>query len=432
VKRVKIKKYFYNFNWLVIDKIIRVFGGLFIGVWVARYLGPIDFGILNYSLAFVAFFSFLSTLGLNSIVIKEVLKHEKLFEQIMGVTFYLKLLGGVFALILGSLFLFLLNPEQNEIKMIITILLFGYIFQSIDTIDYALQSQIMSKYVVFSRSIAFIFSSILKIYFIMNEYSLIYFAITIVLEMIVASFFLVTFYKKLGFAIRKWKFNLRIAMKLLKSSWPLMLSGFFIIIYMKIDQVMIESFLGMKEVGLYSVAVRLSEAWYFIPAAIISTLFPYFINLKDLDESLYIYRIRQLITFMFWLGTLVGFMGMMFGEEAILFLYGEVYKGAYLALAINIWAGIFISIGMVLTGIWMITYNLQIYSLIGTLIGVILNIVGNYYLIPQYGIEGAAFSTLVTQGFGLWITPLFFKKIRIMTVVSLFSIIPVYILRKSK
>ena len=432
MKRVKIKKYFYNFNWLVIDKIIRVFGGLFIGVWVARYLGPIDFGILNYSLAFVAFFSFLSTLGLNSIVIKEVLKHEKLFEQIMGVTFYLKLLGGVFALILGSLFLFLLNPEQNEIKMIITILLFGYIFQSIDTIDYALQSQIMSKYVVFSRSIAFIFSSILKIYFIMNEYSLIYFAITIVLEMIVASFFLVTFYKKLGFAIRKWKFNLRIAMKLLKSSWPLMLSGFFIIIYMKIDQVMIESFLGMKEVGLYSVAVRLSEAWYFIPAAIISTLFPYFINLKDLDESLYIYRIRQLITFMFWLGTLVGFMGMMFGEEAILFLYGEVYKGAYLALAINIWAGIFISIGMVLTGIWMITYNLQIYSLIGTLIGVILNIVGNYYLIPQYGIEGAAFSTLVTQGFGLWITPLFFKKIRIMTVVSLFSIIPVYILRKSK
>lgn len=426
-----MKKYISNFNWLFLDKIIRIFGGLFIGIWVARYLGPENFGILSYGIAFVAFFSFISSLGLNSIVVREIIKYEEKYEKVLGTTFYLKLYGGIIALLLGSIFILTLKPEDSTIQTIVILLLLGYIFQSMDTVDYFFQAKVLSKYIVMARSAAFILSSILKIYFILFNFGVIYFAFATLIDMILASLFMFYVYKKLNFHLTSWKIDILIAKQLLSDSWPLMLSAFFITIYMKIDQVMIEHYLDMQSVGLYSVAVRLSEAWYFIPTIIVSTIMPYFIKLRDSNHELYIYRLKQINTLMFWMSFLVGIIVMLFGQKIIVLMFGEIYKDAYLVLSLNIWAGIFISIGLA-SSLWMISENLQIYRLIGTAIGVILNIIGNYILIPMYGISGAAIATLITQGLGIWIIPLLFKPIRGFTIMSMTSVIPLFLIKGKK
>ncbi|MDP3587816.1 MAG: flippase [Sulfuricurvum sp.] len=426
-----MKRYIYNFNWLFLDKIIRIFGGLFIGIWIARYLGPENFGILSYAMAFIAFFSFLSTLGLNSIVVREIAKDENINDSVMGATFYLKLYGGILAFLLGSILIFTMKTDDVLLQMMVILLLVGYIFQSFDTIEYSFQAKVLSKYIVIAKNSAFLVSSLLKIYLILNEFDVIYFAIISLLEIFLSSVFMILIYLKLGFSIMTWKANHTVMKALLKDSWPLMLSTFFITIYMKIDQIMIESFLDMQSVGLYSVAVRLSEAWYFIPTIIVGTLMPYFVKLKDSNYELYIYRLKQVNTGMFWMSFIVGLIATFFGETIIILLFGEVYKDAFMALSLSIWAGIFVSIGLA-TSFWVISENLQIYRLIGTGIGVMLNIVANYFLIPEYGITGAAVATLITQGLGIWVIPLFFRPIRGFTVMSITSIIPLYLLKGKK
>ncbi len=382
-------------------------------------------------MAFISFFSFISTLGLNAIVVREVTKHKTLHDSIIGTAFYLKLYGGILAFGLGALLIYLIKPDDSTTQLIVMLLLIGYIFQSVDVVTYSFQAKVLSKYSVFARNTAFIFSSALKVYFIVNEYDLVYFAFAILVDIVLSSIFMLMIYAKLGFSVTVWKFDSSVAIQLLKDSWPLMLSAFFITIYMKIDQIMIESFLDMKSVGLYSVAVRLSEAWYFIPAIIVSTVMPYFVKLRDTNQELYIFRLKQIFTLMFWMSIGVGIFVTMFGEQMIVLLFGETYKDAYVALSLNIWAGIFISIGVAST-LWIITENLQIYQLAGTLIGVVLNIVGNYILIPLYGMSGAAIATLLTQGRGLWVVPLFFKPIRGFAIMSFKSILPIYLIKEKK
>ena len=69
-------KYFKNTSWLFAEKIIRMMVGLFIGIWVARYLGPEQFGLFSYAVSFVGLFTAISTLGLDTIVVRELVKNE--------------------------------------------------------------------------------------------------------------------------------------------------------------------------------------------------------------------------------------------------------------------------------------------------------------------------------------------------------------------
>lgn len=382
-------------------------------------------------MAFVAFFSFFSNLGLDSIVVREITKNEEYYEKIVGTSFYLKLIGGVVAFIFGAVFIYAFKTDDTTTQAIVILLLLGYIFQSMDIIDYFFQAKILSKYVVISRNISFIVSSGLKIYFIVYGFGIISFAFAAFIDIVLASFFMFYIYKKMGYTITNWKLDKTLSKSLLKDSWPLMLSAFFITIYMKIDQIMIESFLDMQSVGLYSVAVRLSEAWYFVPTIIVGTLMPYFVQIREKNRELYLFRLKQVNTLMFWMSCFVGLVVTLFGQEIIILAFGEIYKDAYMALALNIWAGIFVSIGLA-TSLWVISENLQIYRLIGTSIGVLLNIVANYFFIPRYGIEGAAISTLITQGLGLWVVPWFFKPMRSYIFISITSILPIYLIKGKK
>lgn len=420
-----MNKYIFNFNWLLVEKIIQIFGGLFIGVWVARYLGPFDFGIFSYALAFIAFFSWLSQLGLNQIIVREITKSPENTFEILGTAFFIKLLGGIISVGLIFLSINFVKTNNSLIKTLILLLSFVYIFQSLDIIEFYYQANVLSKYSVIVKNIAFLTSSALKIFFILNEFSVVYFALANVIDMFLVGVLLLFVYTATGHSIKNWKINKIIAAELIKYSWPLMISSFLITIHMKIDLIMIGSMLNIKEVGTYSIAVRLSESWYFIPSIIVSTLLPYFVDLREKNKYLYTKQLIQLLSFMFWLGVFVGIITLAFGKELILFFFGDQYTNSFFPLAINIWGGIFISQGLV-CGIWLITENLQIYRLYVQFVSAFFNIVSNLIIIPILGISGAALSTFLTYFIATWILGLFFRKTRPAVFMMLKSISPYY------
>lgn len=419
-------KFLKNISWLFFGEIIRIFGGLFVGIWVARYLGPNDFGILNYALAYTALFGIFVKLGLDKIVIREVVKKDRLTNYLLGTAFGLKLIGSLIAI--WAIFVSLLFVQADSItKIVILIISIGFIFQTINVIDFFYQSKVLSKYVVIARNSAFILSSLLKVYFIVYEYNVVYFAISNIIDMFLASVFLVIIYTKTGHEIKQWRFSIKIAVRLLKFSWPLAISVFLISIHMKIDQVMLGNMLNTEQVGIYSVAVRLAEAWYFIPAIIVNTLMPYFVNLRETNQELYHYRLMQLYSFMFWIGASVGIFIMFFGKDILRLLFGEAYVGGYEALVFNIWGGIFIS-QAVARGIWMISEDLQKYRLYGNIITVNLNVITNLILIPKIGIAGAAIATLLTQALGTWVLSFLWQPLRASTWAMIKSVNPMYLL----
>lgn len=423
-----MRQYIFNFNWLALDRIIRIVGGLFVGVWVARYLGPERFGLLGYATALVSFLSFLSTLGLNSILVRELTSRSASEEELLGTAFYLKLYGAIAAIILGSAMITIISPQDNTIRLIVLLMLVGYAFQSMDVVDYYYQAKVISRYAVAARALAFILTSGIKIYFIFLQMDVIWFGLAYLVELILTAIFLYLTYRFLDYPILKWRFNYKLAKAMLSSSWPLMISSLFITMYIKIDQVMIEHYLDLHNVGLFSASVRLSEVWYFIPAVIVNTLTPYFVGLRDRNRDLYILRLRQLYTFMFWIGVCVGLFTTLYGQQIVTLIFGSEYKDSYQALSINIWAGIFVSISFA-SSLWMLTENLTIYSLYGTGFSLIVNILANFILIPEYGIAGAAFATFLTQLLGVWAFPLLFVKLRSFTLLSITSIIPVHLVR---
>jgi len=417
-----------NISWLFFDKIIRILGGLIIGIWVARYLGPEQFGILNYGMAFVAMFSFLPNLGFNQIVVRDVTKYPEKTNQILGSSLVLKLLGSSLAVALIILIVLNLNKTDTLVKYVIILFSIGFIFQAFDVIDFFYQSKMLSKYVVFSRNITFTIINGIKIFLILYEYDLIWFVITATFGLFLDALFLIIAYTKTHKSILNWRFDKDMAFELMKNSWPLMLSAFLISVHIKIDQVMIGNILDTKQVGIYSVAVRLSEFWYFIPAIIISTLMPYFVNLREANQKLYNGRLMQLYSLMFWMGLSIGIFVMIFGEDVIRLLFGEAYTGAYSALVFNIWNGIFLS-QAIARGIWMISENLQIYRLYNNLIVVNINIITNIILIPKIGITGAAIATLLTQALGTWVVSFLWKPLRASTWGMIKSANPMYLIR---
>lgn len=419
-----------NISWLFFDKVIRTLGGLFVGIWVARYLGPEGFGLLSYAMAYCALFFVFVNLGLDQIVVRELVKFPNQRNEILGTAFLLKISGALVGILVISLSFFLVELGSLT-RVVISILSLSFIVQSLDVIDYHFQAKIMSKYVVIARNCAFFVSSILKIYLILEEYSVTYFAIANLLDTVLFSGFLMFMFMKTKNPICKWKFRFQTAKILLTACWPLAFSGFLITIHMRIDQIMIGNMLTTTQVGIYSVAVKLSESWYFFPGIIVNTLMPYFVNLKTENSDLYYVKLTQLYSLMFWMGIGVGCIFTVWGKKIIILLFGAEYLNAYWALIFNIWNGIFVS-QAVARGIWLVNEDLQRYRLYNNLIIVIFNIALNVSLIPLLGISGAAIATLFTQCAGTWVLPFFWEPLRCSTFEMIKSINPVYLIRGMK
>lgn len=411
-----------NTGWLFADRILRMGVGLIVGVWVARYLGVEQYGTFNYATAFVALFHPVATLGLDSIVIRSIVGEPEKRAQILGTAFRLKLLGGVawFLLALGSIFVF--RHDDNLTISLVAILASVGIFQSFDTIDLWFQSQVQSKYTVLAKNTAFVIASLLKVFLINIQAPLIAFAWVTLAEVCFGAIGLAIGYKVNGYSVRLWRWSFPLAKTLLKESWPLILAGLSIVIYMKIDLIMLGQMIGNSSVGIYSAAARISEIWYFIPMGIVSSVAPTIYAAKKSSETLYYKRIKQLLRLMVLLSSAIAIPMSFLSGTVIAILFGSGYAEAGPILAIHVWSSLFVFMG-VATGPWFIAEGLTMFSLRRTLIGAITNVVLNIFLIPPYAGVGAAIATVISQAFASFFSNVSHSKTRKIFFVQLQSLL---------
>lgn len=402
------KKYFINTSWLFFERIVGMAVTFFVGVYVARYLGSTNFGLLSYAGSFVGLFSAITALGLDSILVRELVKDEKRRDELLGTTFVLKIISSIFVLIIIVIAVRFTNND-NFTNLLIFIIAIGTIFQSFDVINFYFQAKVLLKYTVFAQISTTILCSVIKILLIYFNMSLIYFAMVTLLQSIILGSGLVAIYIKQKTSLFKWRPNFDLARKLLKDSWPLILSGIAISIYMKIDQVMIKNMLDAKAVGNYAVAVRISEVWYFIPAGITSSLFPAIINAKKLSEKLYYERLQKLYDLMIWLAIGIALPIMFLSDNIINILFGIQYQEAAGVLRIYVWAGVIVFFGCAWSN-WIITENQQKVIVYSHIISMPINIILNIILIKKYGIIGAAWATLISYSIDQLLGLLFYLK----------------------
>jgi len=406
-------KYLRNTSWLFGERILRMILGLFVGVWVARYLGPEQFGLFSYAQSFVGLFTAIATLGLDGIVVKALLNGDRDRERdrILGTAFTLKLAGAVIVLLLLAISVFFQSGDYQT-NLLIFIIASATVFQSFNVIDFYFQSIVLSKYVVYSNIFSLLLSSLFKIILILNNAPLVTFSYVVLFDSLVLASGYIYFYIRKHSSIWCWCFDKNVAKSLLKESWPLILSGLVISMYMKIDQIMIKNILGSVEVGQYAAAVRLSEIWYFIPMVLSSSLFPAILNARKVSKELYYSRIQQLYDLMAWIAIAIAIPIMFLSDWIVYLLYGAQFSEAVGVLMIHIWSAVFVFLG-VASGKWFIAEGLQRYSFYRTLFGAILNVGLNFALIPQYGIYGAAIATLAAQIMASYLFNVMNKKSRI-------------------
>ena len=403
-------KYSKNTFWLLIEKIFKGVGVLLIGIWIARYLGPKDFGILSYSISVVFLFSCFSNLGLDNIVVRELVRNEEKYSVFLGTAFWLKIFGAILSIGLICFFSFLFSNSNNE-NILILVIALAHIFYSFKVIDFYFQSKVLSRYSVYASLLSVIISIIVKVLLILNQAPVLSFAYVFAFDSLTLALGYYFWYSRNNLSIKEWSFDKAVAVSLLKNSWPLILSALFISMYLKIDQVMIKIMIDSQSVGQYAAAVTLCEGWYFLPMIINISIFPAIINSRK-DPIIYKKRIQNLYKLMFFLAIIIAIPMTFCSEWIINLLFGAEYIVAADVLKIHIWAGIFVFLG-VASSKWLIAENLQIYSMFNTAIGALINICLNYFLIKEYGIVGAAWSTLISYMFSGYICFLFFKKTRV-------------------
>ncbi|MFC3364995.1 flippase [Pedobacter fastidiosus] len=279
------------------------------------------------------------------------------------------------------------------LTLLVGLLALASFFKSFNVIDSYFQSQVQSKYVVQVQNICLIFTSVLKVVLITLSLPLLYIVFAYVLDGLILAVGLVVVYQKRGFNIFDWSFSKQRAKSLIKKSTPLILSAVMVSIYMKIDVVMLKS-IGSKAVGIYGAAQNLSEGWYFIPVAIVTSVFPALLNARKTDLERYRKRLGNLYDLLVFISIPVALFISFFGSYIIHIIYNGKYDGAGPMLSIHIWSGIFVFLGTA-SSQYLVAEGYTKISFYRTAAGAIVNIVLNLWLIPKYAGIGASIATLI-------------------------------------
>ena len=399
-----------NASWMVAEQLVQMLISFIIGMITARYLGPSNYGVINYCAAYTAFFTSIALLGIEAIVVKELVAHPEKEGEIIGSAIALRLGAGSLSIISILLILLFVDKGNTLILSVGFLQSLVLVFRAFEIFDFWFQSKLKSKYASILKSISYFLVACYKIYILVAGKSVEWFAFSTSLDFLLIAIFLTIAYRKSKG--QKLSFSLSTSKILLMQGYHFIISNLIITIYAQMDKVMIKHFLSDEQTGLYSAALMICTYWHLIPTAIVNATRPVIMEAKkDGNEQLYKKRLKQLYSLLIWLGLFVSIVISLLAKPIMLIVYGETYSPAYSALAIAIWYTTFSTLG-VARGNWLVCEEKNKYAKWFVLSGAIVNLILNFILIPIWGINGAAIATLITQIVVSYIAPLLFKETR--------------------
>ena len=405
------QKYFRNTGWMLAARIIGFITSFFTVAIIARYLGPENLGKLEYAQSFIAIISVFASLGIDQILYRDLITANKEEQnELLGTAVSSKLFFGLLAFT-ASISLSLILQNDFILTLLIGISAMSFVVNPIGSVGILFNSKVKAKYrAQISIFLAF-FIPILKILIMLLNKGIIFFAAIIFIETLISTAWSIFIYiTKFNGNPLSWRFNLRVFKKIILDSWPLLLAGLSGYIYAKMDQIMLLHYLNSRSVGIYGIAVRLTQVWSFFPGMIVESLFPAIINARKKNFNIYAKRFKILSLATVGLTVIITTPLYIFAPVVVKLIFGSAYIESTPILHIYLWISVAITM-VVLVHHYLVAENLgKIFLYIST-IGAITNIILNLILIPKFGTKGAAFSTL-TSYFMVVLSISLFKKSR--------------------
>lgn len=383
---------------------------MIVSIFVARHLGPEGYGILSYAISLAALFAVATHMGLHGLAIRELVNNPEAHGLLIGTILFLKIIGAAGAIVTFLIIIISTESIGSSTFWVLLIASAIILFKPFEVFDFWFQAEVMAKYSAIARGLAAILFSILSAILVLTGANVLAFASAYVVQAILVALLFMLFFKyKATVSLKEIGFRLAKAKKLLGQSWMIMLGALFAMVYLKIDQVMLRWLVNTEEVGIYSVAVKFSETWYFIPTLLVASIFPKLIEIRNEDNERFKKRLQQLFDFLFLSALSLAILITFISDPLITFLYGIEYQKASLVLSIHIWAGIFIFMRAAFSK-WILIEDAIPFSMITQGMGAFFNILLNLLLIPIYEGAGAAIATIISYAIASYFSLLFYEN----------------------
>ena len=408
----RFRRYLHNTGWIVAEKLFVMALGFVATVVVARYLGPGDFGILAYATSLAALFGVAGHLGLQGLVVRELVKKPALHAETLGTSAVLKL-GGVLVGYLALLvYAAIYEGMDSSAFALIAIAGAALLFTPLNVIDFWFNAFVQARYVSIARAAGALVFAGGMLWLVIEGAGIVAFAAPYFLQALVAAIVLLLMFRaRSGMRLADWRFDAGHARALLSQGWVIYLASFFAVVYLKIDQVMLRWLTDPAEVGVYAVAARLSEVWYFIPTAIVASVFPRLIALREESERRFNVRLQQVFDGLAALGMLIALLVTLLAPWLVPLIFGPDYAASTPILVIHTWASVFIFMRAALSR-WILIENALYFSLLTQGLGALSNVGLNYMLIPFYGGKGAAWATLISYAIASFFAVAIYRRTR--------------------
>lgn len=390
-RRPELKAIAGNSAWLLLDKVVRLALSLTVGALLARHLGPDQFGLFSYAITWVMFGLGLANLGVDAILVRDLARVPQEAPGLLGSAFVARLAAGGLCWLLAVALLYLLRPDDTRTLQLVAILGAGLVLQSAETVDVWFQSQSQNRRTVRAKLLVYVLTNALRVAMIAADAPLWVFAMANVLDALLLAVLLALAYR--GFpAQQPWQASLKRARLLVTESWPFMISGLAVLIYMRVDQIMVRELLDTHALGQYAAVTTLSQVWNVIPVTLCAALAPFLARRREQGEHAYLEALFQVFRVFAALGLLAVLLTVLLADVLVGWLYGAAYLPAVPALRVHVISNLFIFLG-VAQGLWLINEGMGRVTLYRTALGAMVSVAGNLCLVPAWGLVGAALST---------------------------------------
>ena len=388
-------KYLSNTGWIFFGKIGTLITSFLATLYVARNLGPANFGELSYAISFVGLFSFFASFGIDSVLYRELIKTPEKRSSLMGTALLIKISASIFATTTAIVTALIFSPKDVSLWLVV-ILSSAFLLQSFYIITTEFGAIVNNKGISIISILVTLILNILKIIVIALGGGVIYLALVLFLESVLYAAGYIYLHTKFFGSLRKLEFEFVLAKQLILDAWPFLLSSAFAIVYARIDQIMLKNIIDAKAVGLYDSAVRLSELWYFIPTVLAGALFPAIVLARSHSMTSYRRRVIALFKLAIGISLVITLTVYLLASPIILTIFGPTFIESIPILQIYIWAFIPTTIVVIANQI-LLAENARLILFSSTAIGMVVNIIGNVILIPDYQASGAAFTTVLSS-----------------------------------
>ena len=398
-----------NAGWLICGKIGQMAISLVVGVLTARYLGPANYGLINYAAAYAAFFMAFCTLGIHSVLVKEFVNHPQEEGAILGSSLLLQAVSSFLSLGVIMAIVCVVDAGEKTTIAVTALYSLSLLLRVFETFHYWFQSKLRSKVTAIVLLAAYMVSAAYKVVLLILQKSVEWFALATALDYLCVGILLLACYKRCGGEKLSW--SAAVAKRILRQSVYFILPAMMVSVYAYVDKFMLKQMLSDADVGYYATATAVCGMWTFVLQAVIDSLYPSIMEAHKKNYAEYEKINRRLYGIVFYIAIGVSLGFCLFGKWVILILYGQEYLPAVLPLKVVTWYTAFSYLG-VARNAWIVCEEKQKYLKYIYISAAILNVLMNLLLIPRWGTAGAAAASLLTQILTTMVIPFFIGDLR--------------------